>query len=172
MKRTVSILTMIFIFFIAVTPTNTYAHATYESIEGVKATIAGCGTSEDTEKAQSRSVIKNNIIYSIKSNKYIMLKQSSIHDIDDGFVSIQASTKADGNVDKLGLRIYLEIWTDNSWSTVKTWSTDKYDTNNIDFKAVYSVKRGKIYRIRAIHTAYKGTVSESDQTITSYITVK
>ncbi|WP_281417566.1 hypothetical protein [Alkaliphilus flagellatus] len=42
MKKTVSILTMIFIFFIAVAPTNTYAHATYESIEGVKATISEC----------------------------------------------------------------------------------------------------------------------------------
>ncbi|GEM_PF-5765096 len=172
MKKTVSILTMIFIFFIAVAPTNIYAHATYESIEGVKATISGCGTSEDTEKVQIKSVIKNDIIYSIKSNKYIMLKQSSIHDIGDGFVSIQASTKADGNVDKLGLRIHLEIWTDNSWSAVKSWSTDKYDTKNIDFKAVYSVKKGNIYRIRAMHTAYKGTISESDQTITSYITIK
>jgi len=172
MKKVVSILSAILIFFTVAAPYNTYANIANEPIEGVKSTISGYGTSEDTEKIQSMSAIKNDITYSTNSNKYIMLKQSSIHDIGNGIVSIQASTKTNENVDKLGLMVYLERWSNNSWVTVKTWSSDKSSSNSIEFITVHSVNSNDVYRIRAVHTAYKGTVSELDQTVTSYITVK
>ena len=54
----------------------------------------------------------------------------------------------------------LQVKNGLSWSTVKTWSDDQ-NGRKASISGSYSVSSGKTYRVSAVVTAYKGSLSES-----------
>jgi len=62
----------------------------------------------------------------------------------------------------------LQVKNGLSWSTVKTWSDDQ-NGRKASISGSYSVSSGKTYRVSAVVTAYKGSLSESKTMISKTI---
>ena len=62
----------------------------------------------------------------------------------------------------------LQVKNGLSWSTVKTWSDDQ-NGRKASISGSYSVSSGKTYRVSAVVTAYKGSLSESKTMISNMI---
>ncbi|KAB3525667.1 DUF6147 family protein [Alkaliphilus serpentinus] len=140
----------------------------FETPDGIKSQVEGYGSSEDIDKQNLDIDIKLNS----NSNKHISFTQATLQDIGDQVVHITSRTITIDIVDQLRLKVYLEVWTGDSWSTIKSWSDSISNEDSHSFSKLYSVKQNNYYRVRATHTVIHDGSSESESTITSYILIK
>lgn len=87
----------------------------------------------------------------------------------DGTISISGSTSTYNKVDQVGVKLNLQYYTGGKWTTLKSYSYNRTDSNYSSGGKVISVSGGYNYRVFAQHTSLDGGVSESGQSYSEAI---
>ena len=164
MKRVLSIVLAVLMFLVFLAP-STYAIDKDDSPTGIMASIGGYGTSADVEKSMNLDL---NI--TPKSSQYIEFTTSSIRYNGGQYLYVSASTFTHSIVDNLVLRVFLERWNGSRWITVTYWDSSIKNRDEINFTSPYPVVNGNHYRVRTTHTVQNNGVTETETSLTSYIT--
>lgn len=87
-------------------------------------------------------------------------------------VTVVGSTSAYKKCDKVKVTLLLQRLEGNSWVTVKISDTKTAkNTNYVSISKTYSVEGGYYYRVSGIHTAIKGSTTESSASYTNGVWV-
>lgn len=108
-------------------------------------------------------------LFSITSSWTMLASTANGFDItDSGKAEMDAVTEAYRECDKVKVEMYLEYLNNGTWKTYdnSSWSKTVSGTYVLDSHARY-VPKGYWYRLKTVHTAYKGSSSESDTSYSS-----
>jgi|GEM_PF-4698455 len=92
----------------------------------------------------------------------LMQGTSSWADHGNGYITIVATTEAQGIRDKLYVSSYLQRYSGSSWVTVGSWSNTAYNTHYVNLSAAITVTTGYRYRLYSIFSVTQGGRTESN----------
>lgn len=95
--------------------------------------------------------------------------QCKIVNNGDGTISISGSTSTYSAVGLIGVTLNLQYYSGGKWSTSKTYSYTKSNSNSVSGGKILSVSTGYNYRVVAQHTSLNGSISESGQSYSEAI---
>jgi len=108
-------------------------------------------------------------VVSPQSYQNISGGQCKIVNNGDGTISISGSTSTYSAVGLIGVTLNLQYYSAGKWSTSKTYSYTKSNSNNVSGGKILSVSTGYNYRVLAQHTSLNGSISESGQSYSEAI---
>lgn len=96
---------------------------------------------------------------------------SSLYTLNGTSIGTSGTTQTYNTVSKITTTVYLEKRTSSGWTVVTSWTssvTNKvYSTTSGSYKGI----PGITYRVRCLHRADKGTLTETNTSYTSSFTV-
>ncbi len=87
-------------------------------------------------------------------------------------LNVAGSSTANTTVDQMTLTLYLQKWDGAQWADVNSWSYSSSSTTFINKGTNTTGQAGNYYRTRTVHTATKGTQTETQESTSSYIYVQ
>lgn len=128
--------------------------------EGIEASDPRHGSSKDIQIVSPESV-----------SGLLTDWTSSISNPSGSDLGIAGSSTANTIVDQMTLTLYLQQWDGSQWVDINSWTFNEYSTTYINKGINYTCTAGYYYRTRGVHTAIKGTQTETQNSTTSYIYV-
>lgn len=91
---------------------------------------------------------------------------------EPGVVGISAGVVCSEKVDRIYLKVYLDVKKSSGWSQVKSWTYNEYNAViNTQYEEYTGAKAGEYYRLRASYTVYMGEDRESGSSNTDALQV-
>lgn len=99
--------------------------------------------------------------------KYFSVAVIQISNPESGVIGITGNTVCSQSVDKIYMKIYLDVYKDNKWRQVDSWSFNTYDEmTNLQYIEITDFDSGYYYRLRGTHVVYEGDEKENRSTFT------
>ena len=100
---------------------------------------------------------------------YLSSGTAHISNQGNGTIYMMGETFCNKICDSVQVNIYLDKLENGNWWTIKTQHYTAYDDHYASNGLLVSVEKGYYYRVRGVHVAKKGSVTESTSTCTSGI---
>lgn len=92
---------------------------------------------------------------------------------EPGIVGVSAGVTCSERVDRIYLKVFLDVKKGSSWSLVKSWTYNEYDAViNTQYEEYSGVKAGDYYRMRASYIVYMNGERESGSSNTEALQVE
>ncbi|HEY5583440.1 MAG TPA: hypothetical protein VIK78_03000 [Ruminiclostridium sp.] len=86
-------------------------------------------------------------------------------------LGLNGSSTANTIADLMGLTIYLQKWNGSLWVDINNWTFNDSSTVSINKGVSTTCQSGYYYRTRGVHTAMKGSQTETQNSTSAYIYV-
>ena len=106
------------------------------------------------------------------SFRYLDDGTASLSNNGSGKITVTGNTFATQNVDTVGVKMILQKWTGTAWIdlTANPGNHVRYDTDFVSASETYTVDKGYYYRVKSVHWAKEGNVTEQgEKTSGSYL---
>jgi hypothetical protein len=109
----------------------------------------------------------------IESTQYIKSYNSTVGKTGTSTLKVDGYTESYSSVDTIGVKIYLQTWTDGMWVDIAyVGDFKKSNAYYTSGAAEYTVTRGKYYRSRSIHYVTHNGITEQKNYISTYVYVE
>jgi hypothetical protein len=109
----------------------------------------------------------------IESTQYIKSYNSNVNKTGASTLRVDGYTESYSSVDTIGVKIYLQTWTDGMWVDIAyVGDFKKSNAYYTSGAAEYTVTRGKYYRSRSIHYVTHNGITEQKNYISTYVYVE
>ncbi|WP_041274568.1 hypothetical protein [Desulforamulus reducens] len=96
---------------------------------------------------------------------------SSLYTLNGTSIGVSGTTQTYTNVSKITTTVYLEKKTSSGWSVVKSWTSSTNSSSYSSTSGSYIGIPGTTYRVRSLHIASNGGLTETNSSYTSSFTV-
>lgn len=104
--------------------------------------------------------------------KYFSHMILQVSNPEAGVVGVSAGVVCSEQVDRISLKVYLDVKNGSNWSLAKSWTYNEYDAViNTQYEEYTGAKAGEYYRIRASYVVYMGNEKENGSSNTEAIQV-
>jgi hypothetical protein len=106
----------------------------------------------------------------IESTQYIKSYNTSIYKTATSTVKVNGYTESYSSVDTIGVKIYLQTWTDGMWADVAyVGEFKKTNASYTSGSGEYPVTKGNYYRVKGVHYVNHDGNTEQVNYISSYV---
>jgi len=96
---------------------------------------------------------------------------SSLYTLNGSSIGASGTTQTYTNVSKITTTVYLEKKTSSGWTVVTSWTSSVNNSSYSTTSGSYKGTPGTTYRVRCLHRADNGTLTETNTSYTSSFTI-